>query len=326
MDLKSKFYTIFKSLNPYNYQELSEHKFSSVLKYYFFIIFFGVVITSLMFIPFLYSTGSFVSGSVGHFENLTISSNFKLRESFNLMSDPAIRFEAEKKNITNELILISPDFISYKRYLLFGAQKDVPLAHGVDVTDSARAKMLITLGVFFLLPSLFFWGTIFSIIYFSVIILLTLLFVLIVMGLLRISLGFMRLLKLCIYSSTIFILLQLFLLPFYRIFWIPLVAYWLLVLIVLFLWRDDIIKGKQGNTNHGEQTEDEEDYSSKDSIHHGSKTREIFGNKSDSGLKSGLNHKIEARESYDVDEHGNLKGLPKKHKHTDDEGDGYVEL
>ncbi len=326
MDLKSKFYTVFKSLNPYNYQELSEHKFSSVLTYFFFIIFFGVLITSLMFIPFLYSTGSFVSESVSHFENFTVSSNFKLRESFNLMSDPVIRFEAEKKNMTNELVLISPDFVSYKRYLVFGAQKDVPLAHGVDVAGSARAKALITLGVFFLLPSLFFWGTIFSIVYFSIIILLSLLFVLLICGLLRISIDFMRLLKLCMYASTIFILLQLFLLPFFRIFWLPLLAYWLLVLIVLFLWRDDIISGKQRHKRDYDTQEDgrDEDYSSKTSSHHGNKTKEIFGSKSDSGFKS--SHKIESRDSYDVDENGNLKGSSKKHKHNSEDDDGYVEL
>lgn len=323
MDLRSKFYTIFKSLNPYNYQELSEYKFSTALKYYLFIVFFTVILTSLMFIPFLYSTGSFVSDSVGHFENLTVSSNFQLRESFNLMSDPVIRFEAEKKNITNEFVLISPDYISHKRYWFFGAQEDIPITHGVDVADSARAKTLITLGIFFILPAIFFWGTIFSLVYFAVIILITMLFVLIITGLMRISVEFMRLLKLCIFASTIFVLIQLLLLPFFRIFWLPLLVYWLLILIVLFLWRDDIIRGKHGNRERAD-SEDDEDYSPKVS-HHGNKTKEIFGSKSDFGSKSGSSHKIEPRDSYDVDEHGNLKGS-KKHRSVDEENDGYVEL
>jgi|GEM_PF-2465111 hypothetical protein len=337
MDLKSKFYTIFKSLNPYNYTELSEHKFSNVLKYYLFIIFFAVLVMSLMFIPQLYSTSSFVSESVSHFENLNVSSNFKLRESFNVLSDPVIRFDSEQKNRTNELVLITPDMISYKRYLVFGSEREVPLTHGVDVASSNRAKMLISLGVFFILPSLFFWSLVFSIIYFAIAILFTFLIVLIITGLLRMNLDFVKIFKSCIYASTILILLQLLLMPFFRTFWWPLVAYWLLILIVLFLWRDESRKNPNGYRESRDEDRDE-DYSSKSSSKssnklfssHGSKTREIFGNtdnKANSGFKS--NHKIEARDSYDVDENGNLKSstsFSKKHKHSSDDDDGYVEL
>jgi len=314
MDLKSKFYTIFKSLNPYNYKELAENKFTQVLKYYFFIILLSVIIMSLMFIPFLYYTGSYVAASVSHFNNLTIKSDFALKDSFNIMSDPVIRLEADNKNMTNEFVLITPDHLSYKRYLIFGAEQDIPLMRGVDVANSTRAQTLISLGVFFLLPSLFFWVLVLSIVYFTIIILITFLFVLIVTGLFRMSFSISKLFKLCFYSATIFILLQLLLMPFIRIFWLPLTAYWLLVLIILFLWRDESLRADR-----------DEGHSGSSYGHHGSKTRDIFGDKSESGFRA--EHKVQVQDEYDVDEKGNLKGSSgsKKHKHSDDD-DGYVEL
>jgi hypothetical protein len=313
MDLKSKFYTIFKALNPYNYKELAENKFSQVLKYYFFIILLSVIIMSLLFIPFLYYTGSYVAESVSHFDNLTVNSDFKLKESFNILSNPVIRFETENKNMTNELVLITPEHVSYKHYLIFGAERDIPLIRGVDIANSARAKTLISLGVFFLLPSLFFWILVLSIVYFTIIILITYLFVLIITGLLRMSLSMFKLLKLCIYAATIFIVLQLLLMPFFRIFWLPLTAYWLLVVIILFLWRDE--------SSREERNEER----SNTFNHHGGKTKEIFGSKSESSSKIG--RKTEVQDEYEVDEKGNLKGSgsSKKHRHSD-EDDGYVEL
>ena len=82
----------------------------------------------------------------------------------------------------------------------------------------------------------------------------------------------------------------------------------------MFLWRDESQREYRGEERSG-------------SIgRHGSKTKEIFGSKSESGFK--LGHKIETQDEYDVDQNGNLKGsssLSKKHQRGDDD-DGYVEL
>jgi hypothetical protein len=311
MDLKSKFYIIFKALNPYNYSELVEHKFYNVIKYYLFIIFFSVLVMSILFIPFLFYTGDYVSKNVEHFENLTVKSEFALKDSFNLLSDPVIRFEPAEKNMTNELVLITPQAVSYKRYFVFGSQRNVPL-QGADIANSARAKMLISLGFFFLLPSLFFWAIIFSIVYFTAILLITYILVLIFAGLFRINIEILRLFKMCMYALTIFILLQLLLMPFFRIFILPLAAYWILIIIILFLWRDH-----QKSEHHPQG--DEENFK-------GSKSREIFGGGKESAFKQKHN-KSALSDSYDVDEHGNIKGSSKKHKSMDeDDNDGYVEL
>jgi len=313
MDLKSKFYTIFKALNPYNYQELVQAKFWHILKYYFFIIVFSVLVMFILFLPSLYYTGDYISRGVKHFDNLTVNSDFKLKDSFNILSDPVIRFDNTDKNMTDEMVLITPDAVTYKHYFIFGQQREISLTHGVDVATSARVRNLISLGVFFMLPALFFWAIIFSLIYFGIIILITLLLVLIFAGLFHVEATILKFLKLCIYASTIFILLQLILMPFFRMFLIPLAAYWILVLIILFLWHDHPPSSGRHNEDGSENV-----------FTHGSKTKDIFGAKENSGFKS--KNKIEAKDEYDVDENGNIKGASKKHKNVDEENDGYVEL
>jgi hypothetical protein len=316
MDLKSRFYIIFKSLNPYNHQELSENKLANVLKYYLFIIIFAVLLMSLLFIPYIYSAKGYVEKSVGHFDNLTVSSNFTLKESFNLLSDPVIKFDSDSKNITDELVIITPDSINYKRYLIFGQHRSIPLNNGVDVASSERAQHLISLGFFFMLPSLLFWAVILSIFYFTVIILFTYILVMIIAASMRINVSLLRLLKMCIYSSTIFILLQLLLMPFFRVFIFPLVVYWILVVIILFLWQDSMFKNR-------DQGADKNVFGS-----HENKSKEIFGGSSNGSSHSehSRHDTIPTKDEYEVDEHGNMKGASKKHKNFDSENDGYVEL
>ncbi|MGV8141200.1 MAG: hypothetical protein ACP5NW_02025 [Candidatus Woesearchaeota archaeon] len=310
MNFKPHFYTLIKSLNPYNYQELSEQKFSSAVKYFSFVVFFSVVIMFLLLIPYFYYTGANISKSVAHFDNFTVSSDFELKESFNLLSDPVVKFDSEGSNMTNELVLITPDMISYKRYLIFGAPREIPFGEGIDVASSERARALISLGILFILPALFFWAVIFSLVYFSVIILITYILILIMAGLFRIESTLSKLFKLCIFASTPFIMLQLILMPFFRIFMLPLAAYWILVFVVIFVWHDDRSKGRSR----------EEGYVSFD---HNEK-KDIFGSHKSQGYKS--QGKTDSRDQYDVDERGNLKSSVKRHKSVDEENEDYVEL
>jgi hypothetical protein len=95
-------------------------------------------------------------------------------------------------------------------------------------------------------------------------------------------------------------MLQLILMPFFRMFWIPLIAYWLLFIIVIFTTHEPVNaqtgKGKGVFEAHGH--------------------KDIFRNSN-----------MEKRDRYDVDDRGNLKdsGASKKHFRADDD-DGYVEL
>jgi hypothetical protein len=316
MDLKSLFYTIFKTLNPNNHQSLSETKFSTVLKYYFFIIFFSVILMSLLFIPRIYSANTNLDVGVKNFDNLNLSYDFSIKTSFNILSDPVIKFDSVKSNSTSEAVVITPENIYYKRFLFFGQYKIVSLEKNIDIVTSESARNFISMGLIFILPALFFWSIIVSIIYFSVVILVTYLVVITLASMLRINVSLLRLLKMCIYSSTLFIILQLVLMPFFSILMLPLILYWLLVVIILFLWQDSMYKNRSsGDTKRDTKSVSKNIWGSK---------KNIFDDSSDMSARSSSS-KIPIRESYDVDENGNLKGSSRKHKSFDSD-DGYVEL
>ena len=317
MDLKQLFYTLFRSFNTHSYPELTDRKFGSVLKYFLFVTILSIILMFILFIPSIFYFPQAVANDVSHFQNLDVGSTFTLKDSFNLLSNPVIRMDSTQQNLTDELVLITPDTISYKQYILFGRQVDMPMVKNVDVANSSHAKALIGIGLIFLIPSLFFWSIILFIIYFAVIILLTFILGLIVTGLFRVGVGIGKIFKTAIYSSTAFIIMQLVLMPFFRIFWIPLLVYWLLFFIVLFSWREKLSgKGTDSKGNFGQSSGS-------------SKTREIFGRKENSG--SFAQKHVEVRDSYDVDENGNMKGsgaalgISKKHSKSNDD-DGYVEL
>jgi hypothetical protein len=105
--------------------------------------------------------------------------------------------------------------------------------------------------------------------------------------------------------------------PFFRVIVLPLVVYWILVIIILFLWQDSMFKSHKG---HGD------DRDSKDSVWASGKSKDIFDDHSGYDGSGSKHEKIPARDKYDVDESGNLKGVGRKHKSFDSDNDGYVEL
>lgn len=311
MNFKPLFYTLFKSLNPYNYKELIENKFSQIIKYCFFILFFAIFLTFILLIPAIYSTNEYISQGTSHFDNIILRSDVSVKDSFNILNTPLIRFENNTNNITDEFLLITPETISYKSYLFFGSQKDITLKQDVDLASNERAKKAIGLIFFFMLPSLLFWSIIFSMIYFTIIIFLTLIVMLMISGILRINIGISRLLKVCMYSSTVLILLQLLLMPFFKVFALPLAIYWILILVVLFVLRDNFEDNKNRRSNYNSDNKE-------------SKTKSIFGQNKSSSNSRKINTPIQ--DSYDVDANGNIKGSSKKSRKYSDDDDGYVEL
>jgi len=96
--------------------------------------------------------------------------------------------------------------------------------------------------------------------------------------------------------------------PFFRMFFLPLIAYWILMIIILFLWRD------HNRNEHNSESLGKSSGSKKD----------IFSDKSGNSLNK-LSNKTDVKDEYDVDENGNVKGSSKKHRSSNDD-DEYVEL
>jgi hypothetical protein len=293
MDLKNYFYTIFRSLNPESYVELTDHDVGRAIKYFFFVILISSVIMFLLFIPAMWDTSSLLNEKVKNFDNLDINFSIKLGESFILLDDPLIRVSdsANSINITNEKLLVTEEGVAYRQFFFFGKEtlfewdKDVDLKE--TLFDSSLNRILL-----FLAPSLFIWGTLSAMLYYIVIILFTYILSMVIIWILGMRMSWDKTLKAAIYSSTIMIIVQMLVFPFYRLFIIPLILYWLLYVIVIILIKDET-KG------HGP-------------------SQVLFDRKSNK-----KNNVFD--DDVDVDNRSNVKKSKSKRSY-DEENDGYVEL
>ena len=298
MGLKQLFYTIFKSVNPDSYDELNEQSIPYALKYFFFITFISILVMFILFIPIFFSFPAFFDQKTANFEKLDLNLSFALKEPINLLSDPLIRVGNPDDNITDARLLITEDSIYYKSFFLFGKTKSIPLETNINIKSSETIKSGLMNLLLFLLPSFIFWSIIFFCIYFFVVILFTFLLALLIVWAFRMSISALSLFKTSIYASTIMIALQLIIMPFYRIIFIPVFAYWILMLIIILLLKDE--KRSSGKSN----VFAEESY--------GSKHKDVFS-------------KHSKEDSVNSDEHGNMQSSVKKHKKSfEEENDGYV--
>jgi len=236
MAIKDLFYTIFKSLNPEAYGELTQRPLSDSIKYFFFITFISLLIMFVLLIPAFYSFPGYWNDKVNNFEKLDVNFSFQLKQPFYLLDDPAIRVEQSGSNLTDARILLTEDGIFYKSMIFFGNKKVIPLHETYSLSDERPNVSRLT---FFVLPSLIFWSMVFFTIYFIVIIIISIL----LSGAIAWSFGSRihptKVIRIGLYASTILVLLQLLLIPFLRTMFIPIIVYWILLLIIMFLFKDE---------------------------------------------------------------------------------------
>jgi len=249
----------------------------------------------ILFIPTIVNIPSLWNEKAANFEKLDVNFSFQLKEPFYLLKDPSIKIDNHGNNLSDEKVLITQDGIFYRSFFFFGSKKGIPLNKDVDISQSSNVTTFLNLALWFLIPSLFVWSIILFSVYFALIIFITSLLAMLLAWAFRIGLSWFKLLKVSVYACTIMILIQLILMPFYRLFIIPLVAYWVLVFIVIFLIKDELMP-------HGTS-----------SVRVSDSRKNIFAvkRKSDS-------------EDINVDEEAIT---PKKRKKSyEEENDGYVEL
>lgn len=236
MAIKDLFHTIFKSLNPESYDELNQRQLSDSIKYFFFIMIISLLLMFILFVPSLLSFSDYWSDKSSNFDSLKVNFSFQLKQSFYLFDDPLVRVEQSGSNLTDSRIIITEDGIFYKSFIFFGDKKRISLNSDYDFTETNPD---ISKLIFFLLPSLIFWSIILFMIYLIVIVVTSML----IFGILAWTVGYRmkpsRIIKICLYASTVLIILQTILMPFFRTIIIPVVAYWVLLLIILILFRDD---------------------------------------------------------------------------------------
>lgn len=288
MDIKSLFYTIFKSLNPESYTELVDRKISYAVKYFFFVVLLSVIIMFILFIPKIINIPAAWDEKASNFENLGVNFSFQLKEPFYLIKEPAVKIDNYGNNISGEQVLITRDGIFYKSFIFFGGKKGIPLDKDVDISKSKNIDTFINIVLWFLIPSLFFWSIVLFSVYFALIILVTFIIASMISWAFKLKISMAKVLKITIYACTIMILLRLLLMPFYSVFFIALIAYWLLVIIVVFLVKDELLP-------HGS------------SAFRQSSKKNIFYNKDDKDSEEYLHKTKNKKRSYDEENEGYIE-------------------
>ena len=236
MQFKELFYTIFKALNPESYPQLTEKPLKDAVKYFFFVSILVLVVMFILLIPSMLTFPNFWAEKTANFERLDVNFTFKLREPFYLLQDPSIRVEQSGNNLTTARVLITEDGVYYRSFFFFGQKKAIPL----DRTWDLAAQPDISGFFFFMLLSLVFWSSLLFISYSIFLILVGFLVAYVMSWIFGVFIKPSRALKISVYASTILILTQLLLMPFFRTFFLPIIAHWLLIAIAVLLMRDEI--------------------------------------------------------------------------------------
>lgn len=314
MTFKDMFYTLFKTFNPDSYKELTEYPFSKAMKYFGFILFWSLIIMSLLFIPSLLAFPKFWQSTTTHFDNLALNYDVSVKNSFNILNDPLIKISKDKVNMTDERLLVTEEALYYKQFFFFGKTQTIPIDKQTNLLES-NLQVSVGLFILFIIPALLFWSFVFFALYFWIIIFITFLIGLIMNKIFKLNHPASNIIRITVYSSTILVLLQLILMPFFRLVFIPIIAYWILFLIVLLITKQEEKKKNKREDKIYSKREREDIFAS-----HHSKSKDIFANHSSGSSKSSP-----SQDSYDVDEHGNLKSSKKKNSSADSYDD-YVML
>ncbi len=304
--MKPLFHAILQSFNPYAYPHLTEKRFSFAMRYFCVLLFFTLIATFILLIPALFMIPQYAQSRAANFDTLALQLDMHFTTPFVIAADPLIVADTNT-SMRDATILLSNDALYYKSFILFGKEQRIPLDKTLDLKNDPSLAQSVGMVFFLLSPALFFWAFVFLSIYYWIMIALTFIIGLLLVWILRFSIRPSRIFKVALYASTIMILIQLLLFPFYRLFYIPLIAYWLLFILVLLTLRDsETPKGASQTITT-------------------SKSRDIFAD--DHNQRGGLSRQSAPRQdSYDVDERGNLKSGPKRKKSFDEENDGYMTL
>ncbi len=243
MKFTERLVTFLKTLNPDAYGKLaSELSLLETWKQFFFNYLLIFVIMLFLFVPAVLFGASTLQEQLASFDEFELDGNFSASRPIVLMDGPDIVVDlSENRTIKGEEILFTEDGIQWKRFLLFGkAEKSWDEVK--DLTDTSDAALFALL--LFVAPSLAFWvGILYLAIYLITIIIFGVVAYL-VPKIWRHKLSFKNALKLSIFASTVMMLIELWLLPFYRNWWLPFLIYLVFLAIGIALVGDRELSGE----------------------------------------------------------------------------------
>jgi hypothetical protein len=207
---------IWKSLNPNSYKTFVKYPFRQGFDYFFFLMLICIVVFFVLLLPQIADLSNNLGSKLDHFETFSVKVDTELKEPFYLMKSPKVLVDFNKTNLTNEQMLINDNEIIYKKYFFFGERR-IGIHNFENVLENKEAMQnLLPLLFVLILPSILAWIFIFFAIKYFLLILVAA-FIAFIAAKERIN--FSRFVKIGFYAATLSLILEVALLPLFRISW-----------------------------------------------------------------------------------------------------------
>jgi len=235
MNIKEFLFTIFKSLNPGSFKQLTEQGFRKAFLYFIFLILFALVISSILFIPKIINIQDTIDEKFSKFDYFNISIKQEMNAPLTITEKPLIVVDTtQERNRTNEFLLITENYIYRKT--LFGEEKKEIESFSNILYNKEKIKNIILYASIFILPSLFVLAYLFYFTKFMLIILASWGLAILILKLTKHNFKILKILKIGFYSSTIMVLLEIVPLSIIRLRLIPLIIY--LIIFSVAVWMN----------------------------------------------------------------------------------------
>ena len=248
--------TVFHSVNPNSFADLSGRSFKESMEYFLSILFVSFVLMILLLVPAMMMIPKSIETTMEDFSVLSLGINLETTKPVELPSKKpyvVIDTTGTHENISDEKVFVTRDTVFMKNGMCFWFEpaclfypkeskvKATSLSDYSDLkTHSKTISQLITTLLMFAVPTfVIFLFFLLAVKYFIIILLVTLI-ALAFARLIKKDTAFSRLFRVATYAATIMIVLEVALLPFkFKMYMAPLIAFIVLVIIGTYLLTEE---------------------------------------------------------------------------------------
>jgi hypothetical protein len=212
--LRHFIFTLLKSINPRYYLDLAEKTPKQAFKYFLALLLFSFIFMSIIAIPKLIIIKSDLERDALHISKFHLSADLETVRPINIpKSRPIISIDTtENETLDQEAVLITDEKIFYQA---LGMQDEMELKKFDFNEDKAQSSRMIIRLLIFILPSIFaFYYMVYMIKYLTIILFLGIAAFLL-SKLFKSRVTFSQTISLSFYTSTIMILLEILMIPFF---------------------------------------------------------------------------------------------------------------
>ena len=232
--IQDVFKHLFKSLNPNQYEKISQKLFSHSVNLYFKVLLLGLIIMTILFIPKVATVSNNIEEDLDTFSRAEVSVDFETNEAVKLLSYPEIQVDSNASSREGAFLTLGNESMYYRNHLLWGdANSTFP--NSVDMKENREmvSKLVNTIAIV-LLPGIII-GISLMLFFVSVAIILlsSLITYPIIKG--KKKLSFRDVAVISMHSILVPLVLAFVLIPLSKLYWLSIILYLLIYLLSMAL-------------------------------------------------------------------------------------------